>query len=45
MSDTKKNKELLKMKNNFIGYFLSVSLVFVVLLVFALVTRHVLKVM
>lgn len=42
-SDTKKNKELLKMKNTFMSYFLNLSFVSILLLVFALVITQILK--
>lgn len=43
MSEIKKNEEWMKMKKNFIKYFLGLSWVFILLLVWALVSMHVMK--
>ena len=42
-SEFKKKEELMKMKIKLMGYFLGFSMVFVLLLVFALVATHVFK--
>lgn len=43
IKDIKKNEDLLKMKIKFMCYFMGLSMMFVLLLVFALVATHVLK--
>lgn len=43
MSDIEKKEKLLNMKDKFMGYFLDLSFVFMLLLMFVLVATHILK--